>query len=116
MAGRSDSELAIRSEEGPSFFAWLRGTFPVTREHEVRSFIEQLGVLLPDDFSDDTELVASGLLSSLALFEVAVWIEEQCDGAVVAESVDIANEWNTVSSIVRFVERAQHDAAQGPSD
>ena len=75
-------------------------------QERVRSCVNELGVLLPADFDDETELITSGLLSSLALFDLAVWIEEQCGGAVAAEEVDMAKEWNSVALIAAFIARS----------
>lgn len=73
----------------------------------VRSCIDELGILLPADFDDDTELITSGLLSSIALFDLAGWIEEQCDDAVKAEDVDIPKEWNSVALIAEFIAQSR---------
>ena len=84
-------------------------------QNDVRDFIQQLDVLLPADFSDDSPLITSGLLSSLALFDLAVWIEEQCGASIVAESVDMPREWDTVASITAFIDQAQNGGAPGRS-
>ncbi len=72
-------------------------------QDRVRSFISTLDIPLPADFNDDSELLTSGVLNSLALFELAGWIEEQSGRPVVAEAVDLTEEWNTVASIARFI-------------
>jgi len=94
-AGRATCMLTVTSMSNEQ----IRG--------RVRSCIDALGVLLPADFDDDTELITSGLLNSLALFDLAGWIEDQCGGAVKAEEVDIPREWNSVALIAGFITQSR---------
>ena len=54
---------------------------------------------------DDTPLLSSALVESMALLNVALWVEEQIDSAVEITSFDLAAEWNTVRQILDFVEK-----------
>ncbi len=63
------------------------------------------GASLPDDLEDDASLIRSGLLDSTALFELAVWIEERVGPGLDLTSFDVAEEWDTLAKLMRFVER-----------
>ncbi|HKU85060.1 MAG TPA: acyl carrier protein [Casimicrobiaceae bacterium] len=54
---------------------------------------------------DDTPLITSGLLDSLALFNLAAWVEDQCGGAIDPATFDVVREWNSIADVVSFVER-----------
>lgn len=66
---------------------------------------------LPDGFSDDTPLITSGLMESLSLLELALWVESQIDPAVELSAFDLAAEWDTPNAILDFVEH--HRTAAG---
>jgi acyl carrier protein len=68
----------------------LIGTFDVTSDGALR---------------DDTPLITSGRFDSLALFNLAAWVEEQCGGAIDPATFDVVREWNTIADVVAFVER-----------
>ena len=60
---------------------------------------------LAGELRDDTSLIESGLLDSLALLQIAEWVSEELGGALQLERVDIRAEWDTVADIVAFIER-----------
>jgi acyl carrier protein len=60
---------------------------------------------LEGELRDDTSLIRSGLLDSLALLQIAEWVSEELGGALVLEQIDIRSEWDTVADIVGFLER-----------
>lgn len=53
----------------------------------------------------DTPLLTSGLLDSLALFQLLVWIEQQIGRPLDATAIDMPATWDTVDMVVAFVER-----------
>jgi acyl carrier protein len=55
---------------------------------------------------DDTSLIRSGLLDSLGLFRLALWIEKETGSKLDLESLDPAKEWDTIREIITFV--AEH--------
>lgn len=55
--------------------------------------------------NERTSLIRSGLLNSLALFNIALWIEEQVAPTVDLTSFDVSKEWDTVEDILRFVQK-----------
>jgi acyl carrier protein len=62
---------------------------------------------------DDTPLISSALVESIALLNVALWVEEHIDAAVEITSFDLAAEWDTVAQILDFVEKhRRHDRAR----
>jgi acyl carrier protein len=68
---------------------------------------------LPVPVSDDTPLVQSGLLDSVALFNLVLWIEQQTGQPLNPAHVDIQRELNTVTSILNLVTRLQQSAGRG---
>jgi acyl carrier protein len=60
---------------------------------------------LAGELRDDTSLITSGLLDSLALLQIAEWVSEELGGALALERIDIRTEWDTVARIVGFIER-----------
>jgi acyl carrier protein len=71
---------------------------------EILRVIGESGASLPDDVTDDTSLILSGLLDSTALFELAVWIEGRVASGLDLTSFDVAKEWDTLGKLMRFVE------------
>jgi acyl carrier protein len=57
------------------------------------------------ELSDNTSLIKSGLFDSLALLHLTAWIEEQSYNAIDLSEIDIMNEWDTIESILNFIEK-----------
>jgi acyl carrier protein/GNAT superfamily N-acetyltransferase len=70
---------------------------------ELLSLINSWGIELPVDLDDKTSLIASGLFDSLALFNLAVWIEKKFGRDIDPTTVDVANQWDSVASILHYV-------------
>jgi hypothetical protein len=79
------------------------------RRAELVALITECVPDLASDLADDTPLITSGLVESLALLDVALWVEGQIDSAVDLSAFDLATEWDTTNTILDFVER--HRAA-----
>lgn len=58
---------------------------------------------LPVTIADDTPLLSSGLLDSVALFNLVLWIEEQTGRPLDPTTVDIRRELDTVTRVLAFV-------------
>ena len=56
------------------------------------------------DLRDDTSLIKSGFFDSLALFNLATWIEKEIKNSVDLTSFDLPKKWDTIASILRFIE------------
>jgi len=72
---------------------------------ELLRVIREAGKSAPDDVQDDASLIRSGLLDSTALFELAVWIEERITPGLDLTTFDLAEEWDTLGKLMRFVDR-----------
>ena len=57
------------------------------------------------DLRDDTSLIISGLIDSLALFELATWIEAQVGSEIDLTAFDLSTEWDTIGNIIDFIEK-----------
>lgn len=55
------------------------------------------------ELEEDTSLIRSGLLDSLGLFRLALWIENETGSKLDLESLDPAKEWDTIHGILTFV-------------
>jgi hypothetical protein len=82
---------------------------PVT-SHEVREALEVSGVSLPHDFGDDTSMIRSGLLDSMALFKLALWVEDRVTPGLDLTAFDLSAEWDTPRLLRAFL--ARHGAAR----
>jgi len=83
----------------------------VTSHDEVREALEVSGVALPHDYDDDTSLIRSGLLDSMALFKLALWVEERVTPGLDLAAFDLAAEWDTPRLLRAFI--ARHGTARG---
>ncbi len=77
----------------------------MTSPDELRAAIELSGVALPRDVDDDTSLIRSGLLDSMALFNLALWVEERVAPGLDLTSFDLAAEWDTLRLLQAFLAR-----------
>lgn len=85
-----------------------------TLREQLRALIAEFAGPEHGLIDDDTPLISSALVESIALLNVALWVEEQIDAAVEITAFDLAAEWDTVARILDFVEKHRgHDQA-GP--
>jgi D-alanine--poly(phosphoribitol) ligase subunit 2 len=73
--------------------------------NRLAAFIEGLDVELNGDMKEDTPLIESGLFDSLALVQLAAWIEQQIEVQVDLTAFDLSKEWNTIADILSFIEK-----------
>jgi acyl carrier protein len=73
------------------------------------NFLENQNLELIKELKDDTPLIGSGFLDSLALFNLATWIEQEIDSNVSLMDFDLEKEWYTISDILNFIEKHQND-------
>ena len=69
------------------------------------ALIESWDLTLPVKWNGGTSLVRSGILDSLALYRLILWIEEQVGKPVDPTKFDLAEELDTIGDIVRFAEK-----------
>jgi acyl carrier protein len=77
----------------------------VTLREQLVHLIRGFDLAFEGGLLDDTPLITSGVFDSLALFNLAAWIEEQCGSAIDPATFDVVAQWNTVADVVAFVER-----------
>jgi acyl carrier protein len=69
---------------------------------ELLCFLADQGVELPAE-SDAAPLFELGLLDSLTLFNLVIWIEERTGAAIDPTAFDLAQEWRSIRDILAFV-------------
>ena len=74
---------------------------------ELRSLILALAPDREAALADDTRLITSGLVESLTLLNVALWVETKVGAEVEITSFDLVAEWDSVNDILTFIERHQ---------
>ena len=65
---------------------------------------------LSGDLGDDVSLIRSGIFDSVALFNLVLWVEQQIGRPVDPTSFDLAEEWDTVGGVLRFIEQRRSRA------
>jgi len=71
---------------------------------ELRGFLHSQDLLLPDGFDEETPLVSSGILDSLALVNLTAWVEEKVGTVLDPAAIEIGEHWNTMRAIVAFIQ------------
>ena len=84
---------------------------PISLRARLVAFIEGLDVKLSTQLSEDTSLIQSGLFDSMALVQLAEWIEREIGCPLDPMSLDLSKDWDTVPGIVNFVERRKGERA-----
>ncbi len=64
---------------------------------------------LQGDVRNNTPLISSGILDSVALFNLVLWIEDQTGCPIDPMTVEVVDEWDTIDSIAAFVERRRNE-------
>ena len=75
---------------------------PSIRDRLIR-LLEEWDQVSDGLLGDDTSLIRSGLLDSLGLFNLALWIEEETGSRLDLSSLDPSNEWETIPDILKFI-------------
>lgn len=69
------------------------------------AFLKEQDLAIPaSDLKEDTLLISSGLLDSLALYNLTLWVEREAGRSYDLTTVDLSREWDTVTGIAGFVE------------
>lgn len=75
--------------------------------NELVALIRSLAPEFDGQLSDDVSLIQSGALDSMALFQLAEWIDGQVGdrGEINLDQEDLREQWDTVANILKFIER-----------
>lgn len=76
----------------------------MTMREELIDFIQHCGLPGLGEITGDTALISSGLLDSLALFNLVTWVEERIGVPLDPTTLDLTADWRTVDELVHFVE------------
>jgi acyl carrier protein len=80
---------------------------------ELLRFLRGLDLPPPAEITEETSLLRSGLFDSLALFHLTEWIERRLGEPVDPSTIDLVEEWDSVSRIVDFLRR-RGGGGEGP--
>jgi acyl carrier protein len=81
---------------------------------DLHEFLLSQEILLPAKFDDNTALVTSGILDSLALFNLMLWIEERIGRPIDPATLDVQAAWDTVERIISFIENGRVGSTAPP--
>ncbi len=68
------------------------------------------------ELRDDTSLIKSGLIDSLALFNVALFIESEIGGELDVATLNIAEDWDTITDMHRYILTHRRGGADSPTN
>ena len=74
---------------------------------ELLAELPRWGLKHVTDVRDDTSLIVSGLIDSVGLFEMLLWIEEKTGTMIDPAMVDWRQEWDSVSAILHYIEQGR---------
>lgn len=77
----------------------------MARREELRQLLLEFAPGQDAVLADDTPLLTSGLIESVTLLNVALWVETQVGAEVELTAFDLAAEWDSMSGILAFVEK-----------
>lgn len=87
----------------------MQNTSPEAGRQDIRArliaLIEASNAELDGQLAEDTSLIKSGMLDSLGLFNVAVFIEKEAGRKVDITTFDLTTEWDTISDILNFIQK-----------
>ena len=82
----------------------------MTLREQLIDLITESNLELDGELNDEMSLIKSGRFDSMALFNLALLIEENIDPKVEITTIDIAEKWDTISNILNFIEKHRnHD-------
>jgi acyl carrier protein len=82
----------------------LQNTRESLRERLI-DIIETSDGVFDGDVKDDSSLIKSGKLDSLALLNVALFVESEIGVNLDLTSFDLAREWDSIAGILGFISR-----------
>lgn len=76
----------------------------MTVREELIDFIQHCNLQGLGEITGETALITSGLLDSLALFNLVTWVEERIGVPLDLTTLDLTAQWGTVDELAQFVE------------
>jgi acyl carrier protein len=70
-------------------------------------FLLDTGRMTRADLDANTALITSGLIDSVTLFNLALWIEEVIGKPVDLSRIALPEDWDTLDAILAYIERQQ---------
>ena len=77
---------------------------------QVIAFLKEAELPYDGTLTAETSLIQSGLLDSLILFRLALWIEAEAGQPIDLADVEIAQAWDTPEQIARFIDGLRNRA------
>ena len=77
----------------------------MSTDDELTKLVESWNLPMPDKWDGNTSLVRSGILDSLALYQLILWIEKQIGKPADPTQFDLASELDSIADILNFVRR-----------
>ena len=74
---------------------------------ELLAELPRWGVKHVADLRDDASLIVSGLIDSVGLFEMLLWVEEKTGTTIDPAAVDWRREWDSVRAILHYIEQGR---------
>ena len=68
----------------------------------VRKTLQDLGITIDWELTDDTSLLRSGLFDSMALLNLVAWVEGQVGVPMDPMAIDPLNQWDTMRDILTY--------------
>src|SRR5512137_1252129 len=81
------------------------GRSEVSVSDRLNAFVQQTHSKKLREVRPDQSLIRSGLIDSLAFFQLVLWIERETGSHIDVSNVDVQNELDTLDQIVAFVEK-----------
>jgi len=74
--------------------------------NELRQLLSTFGVNAAESLSDDAPLISSGMLDSLGLLQLILWVESKTGRTIDPEAVDLARELDSIRLVLAYVGQA----------
>jgi acyl carrier protein len=76
--------------------------------HELHALIRSWNPALSSDVDDHSSLIGSGIIDSLALFNLILWIEAKSGRTIDPAAVNVTRDWDTVAAILQYLDQSPH--------
>jgi acyl carrier protein len=76
-----------------------------TLREELLAELSQWGTREVGPLHDDASLIVSGLVDSVGLFQMLLWIEEKVGTTIDPGTVDWRRDWDSIGAILHYIEQ-----------